>query len=398
MSLTTYPLLTFYDAVDHVLDHMVGGSGSLRNKRLAIDAVKEAYDEVPYRRNWRYYYRPLTIQTVAAQTSSTITYDYTGGSSERIVTIAAGTWPDDAEKYALVVSGVRYSVATRVSSTILQLDEKDCPTTDIAAGTSYTLVRDTYELPENCRKILTLYQTDAPGRLIHCVDPGDIIMEQRVTRTSAVPTMYSVYRSERFASGVGIHFAPSCTSALKYQALGLFGPAPLKTLDYSGIGTVATTADSSTVTGTSTTFSTDHVGAVMRFSESGSLKIPTDQRGEIDKDRLNPYAMQKVIKSRTSSTVLVLEQAADLTLSGSGYRISSRVDIEPGAMRTAFLRCCEAKFATQDRKGHAEREAIYEKALALAMQADQRMEETIAHRYWPRNLADMAASVDATGD
>ena len=395
MSLNNYPLLTFHDAVNHTLDEVLGGQWSPRNLRQAIRAVQEAYAEVPMRRMWRYYYRPITFQTVASQTTGSIAYDYTGGSSERMVTLTGTTWPTDVTKYSLYVSGVRYSIASYVSSTVITLDEKDCPTADLDAGTGYTLTRDTYELPDNVREVLSLYDTAAPGHPFPCVDPGDIVHHQRIMRNTALPRMYGVYRSERYASGLAIHFAPSPSSSRKYQCLALCWPQPIKTFEYI-TGSVATTANSATVTGTGTTFSTEHVGAVIRFSSNGSLKLPTDIQGEIDQNRMEPYAMQRVVSAYTSSTSIEMEQTADLTLSGSGYRISSRIDIEPGAMRQAFLRCCEARFATQDRKGAQEREARYEKALMLAMTADQRLAETQPASWMPNSLAGVASSVDLT--
>jgi hypothetical protein len=195
---------------------------------------------------------------------------------------------------------------------------------------------------------------------------------------------------------MAVHFAPAPTSAVTYQALGLFWPQPLKVLDYHSIGTVATTDGSATVTGTSTAFTTDHEGCVIRFALTGSLKIPTDIQGEIDRNRMEPYSMQRLIKSRDSATALTLEEDADTTLSGSNYRISSLIDIEPGSMRNAFLRCCEARFAPQDRKGRDEREAAYERSLLLAMVADQRMEETLSGGRSPSSLADIVGTADLT--
>lgn len=388
MAITRFPLLTFSDAVDHTLDAVLGGDSTPRNRRMAVRAVQDAYSEVPMRRHWRYYYRPLTIVTAAQQTDGSIAYT----ASTRSVTLTGATWPSDVTKYALWISGNRYGIVTRTSSTVIVLDEKDAPTADVSAGTEYTLSRDTYELPDNLRSLYSLYDTSAPGRLAE-VSPEQIIAEQRIARTASTPSMYSVFRSERYASGLAIHFAPTPTSALTYQALGLFWPQPLTTLDYS-LGTVSTTADSTAVTGTSTAFSTGMEGAVLRVSSSGSLKLPTDLQGEIDKNRLEPYALQRIIKSRTDGTTLVLEQEADVTLTTSGYRISSRIDIEPGAMRNAFLRCCEARFAPNDRKGVEQREAAYERALMLAMAADQRMEETLPGGKVVASLADIAASYD----
>jgi len=396
MSLTNFGFLTFHDAFDHTLDQVVGSDQSLRNRRQAVRAVREAYAEIPARRNWRYYYRSYTLQTVASQTTGTIAYDYTGGTYERMVTLTGTTWPTDVAGRALIINGSRYGVDEYKSSTVLTLDETDCPTTDVDAGTAYTLVKDSYELPATCRAIFTLYDTNAPGRLIPCVDPGDIIRERRLVRGAAFPVMYSAYRGELHTGGMAIHFAPSPSGVRTYQCYGLFHPAPLNILDYSGDGTVATTSGSATVTGAGTNFTAGHVGCVMRFSSTGNVKIPTDIQGEVDKNRLEPFAMQSVVKNYSSATSIGLEIAADQTLAGSGYRISSLVDIETGAMRNAFLRCCEAKFATTDRKMVESRVAMYEDALNKAMYADQRVYETVGPSWLPMTLAGYASGISLT--
>lgn len=394
MSLTnSQPLLTLWDVQDYVLDQVVGGDYSPRNRRLAIDAIREAYEEIPARRDWRYYYRPVTIQTVASQTTGTIVYDYTGGTYERMVTLTGTTWPTDVVKYGLYVAGIRYTVDAYKTSAVITLAEQDAPAADIASS-AYVLTRDSYELPDGIRKLLYLHDTNAPGRMLPCVEPSDIEQEQRVMRAASQPLMYACYRGE-YASDLAVHFAPSPSTVRTYQGLALWRPRPLKILEYS-IGTVATTTDSTTVTGTSTVFTSDMDGGVIRFSKTADASLPTDIQGEIDKNRLNPYAMQRIIRTKASGTSLLLEQAADTTLSGSGYRISSRIDIEPGSMRNAFLRCCEARFATQDRKGAAEREARYEKMLAFAMYADQRVDDKGGRHFMPNSLAGIASSITET--
>lgn len=116
MSLTNYQLFTLHDAVEHVLDQIVGADGSPRNRRQAMRAVLEAYQELPFRRDWRYYYRPLRINTVASQTTGTVAFDLTGGAYERMLTLSSATWPTDAEKYVVSISGVRYEVDSYKSS------------------------------------------------------------------------------------------------------------------------------------------------------------------------------------------------------------------------------------------------------------------------------------------
>lgn len=391
MSLTNYELLSFADVVDHTLDQVTGGESSPRNRRQAVRAVLDAYHELPARRRWRYYWRPDTIQTVGQQTSSTITYDYTGGAYERMVTLASGTWPTDADTYALSIAGARYGVESYKTSTILTLRENDCPTADVDAGSAYALFKDTYPLPAGLRTIDYLYDVKAPGRMLPQVLPDDIMRERRLVRTSAVPLMYAVYRDERYASGMALHFAPSCTSVRTYQFYAQFLPIELKVLDYS-VGNVTSTSGSTAVTGAGTAFTSDMAGAVIRFSVDA--KLPTSLIGDIANNRLNPYTMQRVVRSVESATALTLEQPADQDLTTVGYRISSRVDVEPGAMRNAFLRGCEAFYSPQDRKGRMERLAEYERALNHAMYADQRSIESPGTMFIPHTLADVAASIN----
>lgn len=396
MAITIYSQITFHDVQEHLLDVMTAGDASPRTRRIAVRAILDAYSELVSRRDWKCYYRPYTFYTVASQTSSTITYDHTGGAYERMVTIASGTWPTNANLYKLIISGVSYEVEAYKSSTIITLTERGNPGADVAAGTSYTLARDTYPLPANFKKLDYLYDVNAPGRLIRA-EPADVHREQRLVRGTALPTMYCVQQNPDLAGGLAITFAPIPGSARGYSGMGQFPPvAELKVLDYSGIGTVATTADSTTLTGTSTTFTTDHEGCVIRVSPSSDVQIPTSIIGEVVGNRLRPYALQRVIQTRSSATSLVLEQAADATLSGSGYRVSSRIDIEAGAMRNAFLRLCEARFTTNDRKDKAERLAEYNRAYELACWADMRSDPSPGPGFSPQTLADVAGSIDLT--
>lgn len=395
MSLTVYEQLTFADAVDHVLDQVTGADSSPRNRRQAVRAVLDAYHELPARRRWRYYWRPDTIQTVGRQNTGSIAYDYTGGTYERMVTLTGATWPTDVDTYAINIATARYGIEAYKDSTTITLRETDCPTADIASGTAFAIVKDTYPLPSTLRSIDYLYDVNAPGRMLPQVQPDDIMRERRLVRTSAVPLMYAVYRDERYASGMALHFAPSCTSVRTYQFYAQYWPLELKVLNYNK-GTATTTADSTTVSGSGTAWTSDMVGAVMRFTGDSDTSLPTPLMGEIDKNRLNPYTMQRVIRSVESTTSLTLEQSADQSLTGTGYTISSRVDIEPGAMRNAFLRGCEAFFSPQDRKGRQERLAEYERALQHAMYADQRSIESPGTMFIPHTLADVAATINNT--
>jgi hypothetical protein len=400
MSLSNHPLFTWHDAVDYLLDEVVGGDGSNRSRRQARRAIESAYAELPARRDWRCYYRRVYIQTVSSQTTGTISFDVTGGAYERMVTLSSATWPDDVDQYRISIDNKTYEIESRKSSTIITLSERSYPAADITAGESYTLFKDTYALPDDFRRMAYLHDVEAPGTLLSQVDPAAVECEQRLVRTASLPSMYTITGNSAGVVGQAVTFAPAPSTARTYMAMMQFWPKPLKIYDFNSGdgGTVAVTSGSAAVTGTSTAFTSDHEGSVLRVSKNGSTKIPTSQIGEIDKDRHEPFTLQRVIKTYTSATALTLQHTSDQTLSGSGFRVSSRIDIEPGAMRNAFMRLAEAHFGMHDRKGLAERMQAYERAYNLAAWADQRMIEGP----WVRNtwgsLTDMAASVDASGD
>jgi hypothetical protein len=381
--------LTFFDAVDHVLDQVVGGNGSPRNVRQARKAVQEAVEELSLRRTWRYYQRPDLIQTQDEYDTGTIAYDATGGTYERMVTLTTGTWPSDAVDQALIVEGTRYGVDRRISDSVITLRVDDCPTQDIDAGTDYTLVKDSYLLPENVRKIDYLYDTLAPGRMIPMVSPDSIMRERRLTRLASYPLMYSVFAHERYHGRLAVHFAPSCGVSRQYAYMATIR-APIPTV-YAGTanGTVAVVSGTASVTGTGSAFASSMEGCVLRTGDSSNS--PTSSWGYTDNTFIAPV-QEFILKTYSSATAFGLESAPTQSQSGVRYTISSLLDIAP-TMRNAMFRLAEAKFSPQDRKGYTERLAEYERAYGIAAWGDQTMEETPGVGFMPTTLADLAATV-----
>src|SRR5690606_12812154 len=117
------------------------------DQRDIRQAVLDGYDDVHHGAEWTFLYAPLQIALHAPQTSSTIAYDHTGGAYERVVTLAAGSWPDWAAYGTLKIGNALYQVATRESATQLTLREDSNPGDDVTAGTSYTLYQSSYPLP-----------------------------------------------------------------------------------------------------------------------------------------------------------------------------------------------------------------------------------------------------------
>jgi hypothetical protein len=89
---------------------------------------------------WTFLQPVTTLTTVAPYSTGTISI--TTGT----VTLASGIWPSWAASGELNVSGSTYTVATRGGDTTLTLDNT---LVTVASGTSYSLTRSTYTLPDD---------------------------------------------------------------------------------------------------------------------------------------------------------------------------------------------------------------------------------------------------------
>jgi hypothetical protein len=364
-------ITTFKDAVDQLLDLHELDTRTGLNERRARACVLQAYRDLPSRHAWSYYYRQRLLQTVTQQTSSTVTYDHTGGAYERVLTIAAGTWPSWATYGRVIIDDVHYEVEERKSSTELTLTETSNPGADVAAGTTYAIYRNAYPLPTNFRSLCSLWDVDESRRL-KIIEPSPYQSGLSINGTPATPYEAMIRSTGEYYGGLALHFGPPPDTAKTYDLLYMANPRPLALDEYS-TGTVAVTNGSTTVTGTNTVFPTNCVGSVIRFSTSSAP--PTSVLGGLTGGD-NPFAMQGVIKTRTSATVLVLEEAATVEIpSGSAFVISDPLDIESGAMLTALMRMAECEFCLKaGRKDGPARMALANRALLEAMEADTRIE------------------------
>lgn len=359
---------TFADAVEHLLDLHELDTRTPVHERRARSSILHAYRELATCHTWNYYYRTYLLQTVADQTSSTITYDHTGGAAERLLTIAAGTWPSWAAYGRIIIDDVHYEVDTRESSTTLTLKSDSNPGEDVAAGTSYTLYRSAYPLPANYATLCRVWDiTDE--RALNLIDPsqfqaGNISFYD----TPNDPWEAMVRSTGEYYSGMALHFGPPPTSARTYEILYRVHPRPLAIDEYNA-GTVSVSSGSATVTGSGTTFPTNCAGSIIRFSSTSNQ--PSSLVGSLSGSD-NPFVMQSVIKSRDSATQLTLEENATVTISsGSGYVISDPIDIDTNRMYSAFIRLAEAEFCMKaERKDADKRSAMARIEVLKAMAAD----------------------------
>lgn len=381
-------LFTYKDAIDHLID-FVGANVSNEAKRDAQRAILSAYREFAAVRRWTYYYTLGRLVTVAPYSTGTIAYTHTGGTYERMVTLSSGTWPTWASYGVLLVDDVAYQVVDRKSSTVITLSVNSNPGANVASGTTYKIYRDTYTMPADFLSADELVASGSSVARPCYVHPRDWLIPQQLLKNTGTPSRYTFTSSPDLMNAMAVRFQPAPDAAYNFDYIYHRRPRQLLVADYK-TGTVTASSGSTTLTGASTVWESKHVGSVVRLSSSTTLD-PTGLVGS------NPFVVERVITAFGSATSVTVDSSFSDNYSGVKYNISDPVDVEEGAMLTAFLRCCEKQNAItrlmKSSKGIAE---TYREALVYAMEADNR---TFATRgagmsAWRPSLSDYPGGAD----
>lgn len=366
--------LTFNDAIAHLRDANFGIS---QDAELAIlkRAARGAYRDLIDSHRWRYGLIEYGQRLVASYETGTVAYDHTGGAFERMVSLTSGTWPTEAQHYKLFVGTGVYPVQERKSATVLTLDPTINPGEDIAAGTSYTLYRDTYPLPDDFLKSDEILSQSSPWFNWY-IDPREYLsLETTRHWITSRPFRWTIMQDATRPGGWCLRVVGHPTSAtnLVFQYQRAFKEPVLsghESFSYSTAATitVALAQNGYTVTGTGTAFNQKMVNSVLRVSEDGS-HLPTDNGGAY------PFAQELLIRSVESATSLTTWQAASGTVTGRKFVISDPLDMDR-TMFNAYLRGCEWQSAVIMGKNVGENARTvreYQTAVRLAMQQDNKV-------------------------
>lgn len=325
---------SYHDSVTQLLQ-MVGASlTDGRSLQLAKLAMQEASQHLMAERDWRYMDRWYPFTTSASYSTGSITYDHTGGSSERLATLASGTWPTWAEYGMLLIDQVMYQVDQRLSDTTLTLKEESNPGADLAAGYEYEIYREAYTLPADFNVMYSLNRVnDWDPRP---VSPSDFEVQRESQEYTGQPRVFSILRDPKNVQRQAIWFYPGPNSAESFQAFIQRRPAELKTFDYQ-TGTVSSTAGAVAVTSSGATFDSSMVGAVIRFGSTTAVPNSLESGS-------NVYDHEAEILDVPTSSTLTLAQTADKTSTSVKFRISSRVDVDQGSLWVALMACARWRF------------------------------------------------------
>lgn len=381
-------LTTYADLIDHLVD-FAEADVSAEVERDARRSIQEAYRDLANRHPWTIYYGVGRIVTVAPQDTGSIAYDHTGGAYERLVTLTDNTWPAWAAQGHLVLTNVRYEIAERKSDTQVTLTAASNPGADLAAGTGYSLRRDTFPLPLDFVAADEFINVNQVLTMSYC-HPRWWLHRQRLVVSPSFPTVYTFQGDPNYYGNLAVSFYPPPDAVYQLDYLYRRRPRPLDLVHYT-TGKVAVMIDSATVVGTGASFQSRMQGSVFRISDSAT-KEPTGRAGS------NPYTYERVITSVDSSMQLTLDSALPEAFSGVKYTVSDPADIEDGAMLNALLACCEYWFSrARNMKDRKEIEERWLRELSRAMETDSR---SLARRQagaWPgygRRLAHMPGGAD----
>ena len=358
-------ILTYYDAWMHLVD-FVGKDGSGPAQRDVARAIQLAHQEIANAHHWDYYDSTHRVRFDAIQTSSTVTYDHTGGTYERELTLASGTWPDWAASGKIRIGSVNHVVESRKSDTVLTLDPSINPGVDVAAGTNYTLFRTDYPLPNDFISLSNVISEDNWWYNRYVTPEQFARLENSAFSTGDVDAWTIKGDPNNFAQ-LALCVFPAPATATSADIPYRRRPRPLRISGNKTAhtqGTVAISNGAAAVTGTGTAFASDMVGSIIRLGNTADT--PTGLDG------LNPFIDQRSIVAFTSTTAVTLDANVAQAFSGAKYMITDPVDIDI-AMVPVFLRCCEKQMSILRRMDDSNNiNGLYEQELRKAKSATQR--------------------------
>ena len=322
-------ILTAYDVIESLQD-VAGTSGvPLRvMRRVAQSAIRELVAES----STEYLRKRGRLHLLAPQTSSTITYDHTGSTYEREVTLASGTWPSWAKDASILLDGMVCDVEDVKSDTVLTLDAVLNPGADLEAGTSYVLYPRYYVLPEDFDETAGFWGEEI-NHLGRRVPMDELMAMEMYEDRSGDMEYYAIAGVNDLVGYMGVYLHPYADTAKSLDYTYLRKPRELRytghdAADYQGTVSVSTATTS--VTGTDTAFSAKMVGSVIRIGDA--TYTPTGLGGS------HPFVDERIIHA-VSGDKLVLDRAPSATNATARYVITDPVDIDP-VFRDAYMARC----------------------------------------------------------
>lgn len=349
-------MLTYFDAVEHLITASFGGPQDAEQRDIRASVIR-AYSELTTLRDWSYYSVHGRVITSAPYSTGTVAYSSSGPS----LTLTGGVWPSWSAGGHVRI-GDRVAMIASVSGAVATLDSQltFLPSMSGQSGLPYTLYRLRYPLPSDFRNM------DEPSDEFHWwsglyVSPEDAMKLERVANSTGRPYHWTIVKDP---NGTGWQIKllgyPTAEETVDFTYRRTARP-----LTYSGhesrarAGTI--TRSSKAVTGSSTQFSSDMVGAYLRAGDSSNQPGPQWS--------LNPPSSESLITAVGGATGLTTEASGAIS-AGTKYIITDPLDL-PAHMHNAVLSCAEYWLARTRNKTADKEFALYQRDLRLALEQDQ---------------------------
>lgn len=367
--------VTYQDAVLHLVDYLGGNPGDAV-QRDCKRAILQAYTDLANAQRWTYLLRHGRVITSAPYAgddpAAPATLAYSAATNR--ATIAGGTWPAWTAQGTLRMTTpagttpdqALYRPARVLDPTTVQLDDEVNPGVDLPAGTAFSLYRDTYLLPADFVAADQSLYEQRIGEMEY-VHPRDWLFDARYSFVEGDSRLYTFTGDDRFPGRLVMRVTPFPTFVKSIDFLYHRRPRPLNwAVITGGTMTIAAGSDTATFAGNGAMAPAVVAGMVLRISGLAG-RVPTSAIGD------NPAAFEAVVLDAPTATTLLLDAPAPATLAGLPYVLSDPIDLEAGAMLTAFWRCCEKHVAVgRQLKDKPATEPAYRQALVEAKQADRR--------------------------
>lgn len=363
---------TAKDLQDQLLDFLgsdPGASATSITRRAMLQAMREFATAA----RWVYLQVAGRLFMNGQYTTGTLAFFASDGTYPNQVTLTpdpvlGGSWPSWARYGYLRLNSITSKVGNVISPTILQLQTPLTYAADTAAGTGFTLYRDTYTLPPDFVMSDNMMAETIWGALEY-VTPAKWASWNRFRESYGVPKWYTVMGDPDVPGRLCVRVFPFPDTDATLDFVYSRKPRDLAVFDLNiGTATVNAIATPTTITLDHAVLTSQHIGSVIRLAADSS-GAPDGIEG------LAPYFYEGNILSVVSSTVCIVDAAVPSSLNGVSYRISDPIDLEDYAMYTAYVRCCEKHVAAQRLMKNAPQAAkAYQDALICALEADARIQ------------------------
>lgn len=367
--MTTPIVNTYWDAINSLSEfaQSIGVSASPGQMR---QYVEEAYREVGSAHDWSFLHVNGRVLVQAPYETGTVVFDYTGGTYERQLTLTSGTWPDWIENACIRFDGNICDVESRKSDTVVTLDAQMCPLEDVAS-TTYSAFPRWYILPSD---FVSMDQpmSESDWQLGNARTPPELMALLTNDTSTGDIQFYAVGPAPDTYGSMALYVWPPSDAT---EVLTFAYKRRPRDIQYVGTtndcpGTIQVSADSKTVTGSSTAFANDMSGSVLRIGAS-STYLPTGRFGQYR------YAEQKIIQSITGTGTLEADSAVVTSRTGVKYAVTDPIDLDVCAY-DAFMSCARKNLAVEKQPKNATLYvSAYQQALKQAKRADYRVTERL---------------------